>query len=328
MKAIQVINPGNESILEIQDIPTPQPAADELLVRIKATAVNRADLHQRVGKYPPPKGASDILGLEMAGVVEKVGERVTKWTKGDAVFALLPGGGYAQFCTIPEKMAMPVPENLSFEKAAAIPETFLTAYQALQWLGKLQRNETVLIHAGGSGVGTAAIQLSRQLFNARIITTAGQQRKLDACKDLGADYGYNYKKQDFAKVITKELGENAVDLIIDFVGASYWQKNIRVLNTDGRVVYLAFLGGHTLNEMSLAPILKKRLTIMGSTLRSRSGGYKVNLTTDFIKNTRHLFKQEALMPVIDKTFDWNDTEDAHRYMQQNKNFGKIVLTGM
>ena len=328
MKAIQVIDPGKKSTLTIGEAPTPQPTADEVLVKIKATAVNRADLHQRADKYPPPEGASEILGLEAAGVVEEVGEAVTHWNRGDRVSGLLPGGGYAEYCTMPEKMAMPVPKNVSLTQAAAIPETFLTAFQALKWIGDLQRAETVLIHAGGSGVGTAAIQLARQLVNAQIITTAGKDHKLETCRELGADFAINYKEQNFAEEIDKEFGKNAVDLIIDFIGAPYWQKNIDVLNTDGRIVYLSFLGGHKLDEMSLAPILRKRLKIMGSTLRSRSNSYKINLTQDFAEHTQSLFAEGTIQPIIDKEFDWKETEKAHQYMQDDRNTGKIVLIGM
>lgn len=328
MKAIHVHNPGKKSSLSIEDTPTPEPGPNEILVKIKATAVNRADLHQRSGNYPPPEGAPDILGLEMAGVVEQTGSNVERWNAGDAVFALLPGGGYAEYCVVPENLAMAIPQNLSFEQAAAIPETFLTAYQALVLLGELQRGETVLIHAGGSGVGTAAIQLAAKLSNARIITTAGKAYKLETCRELGADYAINYKTHDFAAEIIKQIEENCVDLVIDFIGAPYWEKNISVLNTDGRVVYLSFLGGHRLESFSLAPILKKRLTIMGSTLRSRPVAYKINLTQEFINNTRDFFETETIKPVIDQVFDWNDTEEAHRYMANDKNTGKIVLTGM
>ena len=328
MRAVNVINPGEQSSLSIEEVPTPKPEADEVLVKIKATAVNRADLHQRSGHYPPPEGASEILGLEMAGVVEKAGKDVDQWSSGDAVYALLPGGGYAEYCVIPAKMAMPVPENLSFEQAAAIPETFLTAYQALNWIGKLARGETVLIHAGGSGVGTAAIQLAEHLFNTRIITTAGQQEKLDTCKKLGAEYAFNYKTQNFAEEITQATGADSVDLIVDFIGAPYWEKNMDVLSMDGRIVYLSFLGGHKIEQMSLAPILKKRLQIMGSTLRSRDVAYKIDLSREFTKYTADLFESGVLKPIIDRTFAWSETEQAHQYMNQNKNIGKIVLTGM
>jgi len=328
MKAIQIQNPGKNSSLAIKETPTPKPASNEILVKTKATAINRADLHQRGGNYPPPEGASDILGLEMAGIVEAAGSEVTKWQPGDRVFALLSGGGYAEYCTIHQDMAIAMPENLSFDEAAAIPETFLTAFQALDWLGKLQENETVLIHAGGSGVGTSAIQLARHLYDARIVTTAGKQHKLDTARELGADFAYNYQTQDYAEAIKQDIGPNSVDLIIDFIGKPYWRKNIEVLAMDGRVVYLSFLGGHRLEQMSLAPILKKRLSIMGSTLRSRAQDYKIELTKDFASNSLTLFKNGTLHPVIDSTFDWSETEQAHQRMQNNKNTGKIVLTGM
>lgn len=328
MKAIQVINPGHNSKLEIKDISTPEPDSDQILVKVEATAVNRADLHQRAGKYPPPEGASQILGLEAAGIVEQTGSQVTQWEKGDFVFGLLPGGGYAEYCIMPEKMALPIPENVSFAEAAAIPETFLTAFQALKWIGDLKRTETVLIHAGGSGVGTAAIQLARHLMDVQIITTAGQDHKLEKCRELGADLAINYKEQNFAEEIEQEFGKNAVNLIIDFIGAPYWKKNTQVLSMDGRLIYLSFLGGHKLEKMSLAPVLTKRLKIMGSTLRSRTEAYKINLTRDFAGYTLPLFEEDILQPVIDCVFDWHKTEQAHQYMQDNKNTGKIVLTGM
>lgn len=328
MKAIQVLNPGNKSTLEIQDIPSPQPGAHELLVDIKATAVNRADLLQRSGNYPPPPGASSVLGLEMAGVVKKTGSSVSQWQSGDRVFGLLSGGGYAEYCTIHEEMAVAIPEILSFSEAAAIPETFITAFQALAWLGELQKSETVLIHAGGSGVGTSAIQLSRHLFGAEIITTAGKQHKLDTARELGADYTYNYKTQNFAEEIASRLGSDSVDLIIDFIGEPYWEKNMRVLAADGRLVYLAFLGGYKMKNLSLLPILRKRLKIIGSTLRSRSLDYKIELTKDFVAQTSSLLNDHSLQPVIDSTYDWTKAEEAHRRMQENKNTGKIVLTGM
>lgn len=328
MKAINAINPGKNSSLEIKEAPTPEPGSGEILVKIEATAVNRADLHQREGKYPPPKGASPILGLEMAGIVEKTGPEATRWKPGDFVFGLLPGGGYAEFCVIHEEMAMPIPNSLSFKDAAAIPETFLTAYQSLSWLGKLKRDQTVLIHAGGSGVGTSAIQLARNLFNARIATTAGKERKLETCLELGANFAYNYKEQDFAEGIKDDIGENSINLVIDFIGAPYWEQNIEVIAMDGRIVYLSFLGGHRISGMSLAPILKKRLSIIGSTLRSRSPEYKISLTRDFTEQTLDLFEQEVLKPVIDSVYDWSETEEAHRRMQNDENTGKIVLTGM
>lgn len=328
MEAVLIEREDSDTSLNINEVPTPEPADNEIQVKIKATALNRADLLQRTGNYPPPEGASEILGLEMAGVVTKTGSNTTKWKEGDRVFSLLSGGGYAEYCTVHEDMALPIPENLSYEKAAAIPETFLTAFQALGWLGVLQEEETVLIHAAGSGVGTSAIQLARHLFHARIAATAGKQHKLDTARELGARHAYNYKTQNFAEEITNELGADAVNLIIDFVGAPYWDKNIEVLAMDGRLVYLSFLGGHKLEEMSLVPILRKRLTIMGSTLRSRSRSYKIDLTQDFARQALSLFMDETLSPVIDSIYDWSETEKAHQRMKDDKNTGKIVLTGM
>ena len=328
MKAIHIQNPGKNSKLVIDETTTPNPAAKQILVKIKATALNRADLLQRTGNYDPPEGTSNILGLEMSGVVEQVGSEVTDWQPGDPVFGLLPGGGYAEYCTINEDMAMKIPENLSFEEAAAIPETFLTAFQALDWLGNLQTKETVLIHAAGSGVGTSAIQLAHHIYDAKIIATAGKQHKLNAAQKLGANLAYNYKEQNYAEEIINDVGEDSVHLVVDFIGKPYWHKNMDVLAMDGRVVYLSFLGGHKVEEISLVPILRKRLSIMGSTLRNRSEEYKIKLTKDFVSKTLKLFKKENLNPVIDSTFDWSDTEQAHQRMQNNKNTGKIVLTGM
>ena len=328
MQAIQVINHDEQNTLEIGTVPDPELSEKEILVKTKATALNRADLLQRTGNYPPPKGASEILGLEMAGVVEEVGPEVTRWQVGDRVFGLLAGGGYAEYCTIHEDMAMEIPRNLSFQEAAAIPETFLTAFQALDWLGNLQENETVLIHAAGSGVGTSALQLAHHLYDVRIIATAGKKHKLDAAKALGASFAYNYKEQNYAEEIISDIGADSVDVIVDFIGKPYWHKNMEVLAMDGRVVYLSFLGGHKVEETSLIPILRKRLSIMGSTLRNRSEQYKINLTQDFARQALSLFKTGTLAPVIDSTFDWTDTEAAHRRMQNNKNTGKIMLTGM
>ncbi|SMO66769.1 NAD(P)H-quinone oxidoreductase [Fodinibius sediminis] len=328
MKAILIQNPGKNSSLCIEERSRPEPNGSEILVRIRATAVNRADLLQRSGNYPPPEGASDIPGLEMGGVVEEVGAHVTKWKKGDRVFGLLPGGGYAQYCTLHESLAMAVPSQMSFAEAAAIPETFLTAFQALYWLANVQEKETVLIHAGGSGVGTAAIQLCRHLSDAHIITTAGQEYKLKTAKKLGADLAYNYKTRDYAEEITRELGSAPVDVIVDFIGKPYWHKNMEILAMDGRVVYLSFLGGHAVEDMSLIPILRKRLSIMGSTLRNRPERYKIALVRAFTVQALSLFDAGILQPVIDSTFDWHHAEKAHQRMRENKNTGKIVLEVM
>lgn len=308
--------------------PTPSPGPGELLVKVKATALNRADLLQKSGNYPPPAGESTILGLDMAGVVEQVGSDVTRFRPGDPVFGLLPGGGYAEYCTIPEELSLPIPRGWSFEEAAALPEVFLTAWQALVWLGQIGEGETVLIHAGASGVGTAAIQLANRLFGCRVITTAGSEEKLEVCRNLGADLAINYREEEFSERIRSETGPESVDLIIDFIGAPYWEKNLNSLSQDGRLIILAMMGGAVGDRLRLGPLLRKRLTVRGSTLRNRDARYKKRLVADFWDRTEELFLKRELLPVIDSVYDWNDVEAAHRKMEENRNIGKIILNGM
>jgi len=328
MKALLAIDKGNKTVMTPGNYPDPVPGDYELLVKIEATALNRADLLQKSGKYPPPEGVSPILGLEMAGIVVDTGPQVTRYNTGDHVYGLLPGGGYAEYCIIHERMAMHIPERYSFEESAAIPEAFLTAFQALKFLGDIKKKETVLIHAGASGVGSAAIQLAKKLFKCKVIATAGKKKKIKACSDLGADLAINYKKEDFSQVIKTELGENSVDLIIDFVGAPYWENNIDVIAIDGRLIYLSMLGGASIKKMNLVPVLRKRLTIKGSTLRNRSQEYKMKLTSDFHSYAMDMMEEGIIQPVIDSVFNWTEVEDAHELMEKNRNIGKIVLTGM
>jgi len=323
MKAILVKQPGGPEQLILGDYEQPMPGSYELLVKVHATALNRADTLQRQGKYPPPKGASPILGLEIAGVVEVAGINCTKFKKGDKVFGLLPGGGYAEYAVIDEAMAMPMPENLSFEEAAAIPEVFLTAWQALVWLGKLQPGERALIHAGASGVGTAAIQLGRAL-KAEVLVTASES-KVQTCLNLGAHKAINYKDVPFEDEVLAYTNNEGVDVIVDFIAGPYFNQNIDCLRLDGRLVILASLGGGKVDNFDLRKILTKRLQVMGSTLRSRTKDYQIKLTEDLAKFALPLFKEGKLKPVIDSIYSWEDAAEAHRYMEQNKNIGKIVL---
>lgn len=323
MKAILVKQPGGPEQLILGEYEQPLPSPHELLVKVHATALNRADTLQRQGKYPPPKGASPILGLEVAGEVVEAGINCTKYKKGDKVFGLLPGGGYAEYAVIDEAMAMPVPENLSMEEAAAIPEVFLTAWQALVWLGKLQAGERALIHAGASGVGTAAIQLARAL-RAEVLVTASEQ-KVQACLDLGAHKAINYKEVPFEDEVLAYTNSEGVDVIVDFIAGPYFNQNLDCLRLDGRLVILASLGGGKVGEVDLRKILSKRLQVIGSTLRTRSKDYQIRLTEDMSRFALPLFKEGKLKPVIDSVYDWQDAAEAHRYMEQNKNIGKIVL---
>ncbi|MEQ9438838.1 MAG: NAD(P)H-quinone oxidoreductase [Cyclobacteriaceae bacterium] len=324
MKAILVQAPGGVNQLSIGEYETPKPAPHEILVKVHATAVNRADILQREGKYPPPKGASPILGLEMSGEVAETGEAVEKWKKGDSVFGLLPGGGYAEYVVIHEDMALPVPNNLSMEEAAAIPEVFMTAFQAINWLGKLQSGERILIHAGASGVGTAAIQLAKEMQASDIIVTASPGKHA-ACRELGAHYAIDYKNQDFREEVRDFTNGEGVDVIIDFIAAPYFERNISVLRTDGRMVMLALLGGTHLEQFNLGNLLRKRLQIMASTLRSRSRDYQINLTQAFAEFALPRFQDGHMKPVIDQIIDWKEVKSAHQRMESNQNIGKIVL---
>lgn len=310
--------------LYIGDVKDPIPTEGELLVKVKATAINRADLLQRKGLYPPPPGASNILGLEMAGVVEGVGSGVTGWTEGDHVYALLPGGGYAEKVVIPAEMAMKIPDGMSFEEAAAVPEAFLTAFLNMVELGHLQSGEHVLIHAGASGVGTAAIQIAKEL-GATSIVTAGSADKLDRCLALGANYTVNYKEEDFSKKVYAVTNGSGVQLILDFIGASYWDANIKSIGIDGRWILIGVLGGQQLANVNLGVFLQKRIQFIGSSLRSTSKSFKSELTRKFEAFSNEKFANGKLAPIIDRVYEWQDVAAAHQYMQENRNIGKIVL---
>lgn len=324
MKAVIVKRPGGVDQLAIGEVAEPEPAQGELLVRVRAAALNRADILQREGNYPPPPGASEILGLDMAGIVESSGAGCRRFKEGDRVFGLLPGGGYAEYAVIPEAMAMPVPVSFTFEQAAAVPEVFLTAFQTLFWIGRLQAGETVLIHSGGSGVGTAAIQLAADA-GATVLTTTGTEEKCESCRSLGAVRAINYRSRDFASAVMDHTGGGGVDLILDFVAAPYWEKNISVLRTDGRMVLISLMGGSVAQSVDLGQILKKRLQINGTTLRGRSVDYKTRLTRAFAESGLDKLASGRLKPVIDSVFSWDKVADAHTRMEANRNTGKIIL---
>lgn len=323
MQAIQLTAFGGADQLFLGEWPTPIPAEREVLVRVEATALNRADVLQRQGKYPPPPGESPILGLEMAGTVVETGKGVSKWRPGSRVCGLLGGGGYAEYAVIHEDMALPAPAGFDAVQAAAIPEVFLTAYQALNGLVQLKEGEMVLIHAGASGVGTAAIQLARAM-GARAIVTASAAKQA-ACLELGAERAIDYQKEDFEAAVQEYTQGEGVDAIVDFIGAPYLQANLNLLRTDGRLVLLALMGGFKMEQLNILPVLRKRLQVMGSTLRARPLEYKAALSQGLFRFAWPLFEQGKLKPVIDTVFDWHDVADAHRYMEANRNVGKIVL---
>ncbi|MEL7123442.1 MAG: NAD(P)H-quinone oxidoreductase [Bacteroidota bacterium] len=321
MQAILYDHKGN---LFIDEVPDPILKENEVLVEVKATAVNRADLLQKRGKYPPPKGESDILGLEMAGIVIAKSPGIEKWKIGDRVCGLLAGGGYAQKVCIDQDVLMPIPEEWNFEMAAAMPEVFLTAYQALKWIGQLKTGEKLLIHAAASGVGTALIQLAKQMEVAHIWGTASKG-KHPLINQLGIDTAIDYKSERFLDVILSQSDYKGANLIIDFIGANYFQDNIKALATEGRLVMLGLLSGARISEANLAPILTKRLQVKGSTLRSRSLEYKRALVNDFWSYSQQLFETNKIKVIIDSVYDWTEVEKAHERMAYNENSGKMVL---
>lgn len=323
MKAILFDQPGEAEKLYLGNFPKPKVADEEILVEMKAAGLNRADILQRMGKYPPPQGASNVLGLEISGIVVEKGSKVFKWNIGDKVFGLIPGGGYAQYAVIHEDMAMKIPDSLTFEQAAAIPEAFLTAFQAIVWLAELKPAEFILIHAGASGVGTAAIQISREL-GAKIIITASAEKHF-ICKELGAEVLIDYKTQIFRDIVMRTTNNYGVDVIIDFIGGNYFKDNIDSLTRDGRLILLATLSGGKVSDFDVRQILLKRLKIIGTTLRLRSIDYQIKLTKDFKEFALEKIASGRIKPVIDKIYDWKDIIEAHKRMEENKNIGKIVM---
>ncbi|KAI8904538.1 NADPH:quinone reductase [Powellomyces hirtus] len=303
---------GSADGLALGTADKPLPNRNDLLVKVHSFALNRMDIMQRDGKYPVPPGASPILGVEFAGVVEAAGDGVTKAKVGDRICGLLSGGCYAEYVLVPEDLAIPIPDNVSFEKAAAFPEAQFTAYQALFWINDLKEGEDVLIHAGASGVGLAAIQLAKWKRAGRIIATAGTASKLKHCKEHGATHAINYKEESFKEKINEITEGKGVNCIVDFIGATYWNDNIASLGRDGRMVLLGFLGGMKLDQFDLSPLLLKRLKIEGSTLRSRSEEYTARLRTAVVKDVLPMLASGALDVRICKIFPWTEIVDAHK----------------
>lgn len=310
--------------LVTQQFPDPIPHEDELLVEIKATALNRADLVQKQGNYPLPEGSSPIMGIEMAGVVTEVGSKVTDWKIGDRVCSILPSGGYAEKVTIPAAMAIPIPENFSFEQAAAVPEVYLTAYLNLYTLGNLQAGQDILIHAGASGVGTAAIQLVREA-GAHSIITAGSEEKRSFCMDLGASKAIDYKVGSFVEDVLEATGGKGVNTVLDFIGAPYFEQNIKSLAVDGKLILVGVLGGRVVQEVNLMDLKIPRIQLIGTMLRVQPLENKIKLTKSFSEYAIPLFESGKLQPIIDSVWDFNKINDAHAYMEENKNIGKIII---
>ncbi len=314
---------GGPEVLRPATGPVPQPAPGEILIRVLAAGVNRPDVEQRKGAYPPPPGASPELGLEVAGEVAALGEGVSAFRLGERVCALVNGGGYAEFCTVPATQALPWPEGLDATQAAAVPETFFTVWANLFGHGRLKAGETVLVHGGTSGIGVTAIRLARA-FGARVLATAGSAEKCEAMRGFGADLSINYREQDFVAEV-KAAAPQGVDVVLDMVGASYFSRNLRCLARDGRLVMIAFLGGAVAETVDLRPIMVKRLTVTGSTMRPRTAAEKGAIADALRREVWPLLARGECVPPVHAVFSLAEAAEAHRLMESSAHIGKIVL---
>ncbi|XP_040080459.1 quinone oxidoreductase PIG3 isoform X2 [Oryx dammah] len=328
MIAVHFDKPGGPENLYLKEVAKPSPGEGEVLLKVAASALNRADLLQRQGQYAPPPGASNILGLEASGHVAELGAGCQgPWRVGDPAMALLSGGGQAQYVTVPAELLMPIPAGLTMCQAAAIPEAWLTAFQLLHLVGNVRAGDSVLIHAGASGVGTAAIQLAR-MAGATPLVTAGSQEKLQIAEKLGAAAGFNYKEEDFSEATMKFTKGAGVNLILDCIGGSYWEKNVNCLALDGHWVLYGLLGGAVISGPLFSKLLFKRGSLITSLLRSRDKKYKQMLVKAFTEQILPHFSTEGpqrLLPVLDRVYPVAEIQEAHEYMETNKNVGKIVL---
>lgn len=322
MRAVIAVRPGGPDVLAVVDRPRPVPAPGEVLVRVTAAGVNRADVVQRAGHYPPPPGASDVLGLECSGEMVELGKGVVGHHLGETVCALLSGGGYAEFVTVPVGQVAPIPAGLTMVEAASVMETAATVWSNVFWLGRLGRGDTLLVHGGSSGIGTMAIQLAAAA-GATVVTTAGSEEKLKICRDLGADLAVNYREADFvAEMLSRGM---KADVILDMVGAPYLRRNVEVLDTDGTLVVIGLQGGAT-GELDLGQLLTRRASITATSLRARSPQQKAMEVGKTIEHVWPLLAEAVIRPVVHQTFPLADAAKAHRLMERSDHVGKLVLT--
>ena len=322
MKAIIQHSIGDANTMLLGEVDSPVLKENEVMVQVVAFGINRADILQRKGKYPSPPGASPLMGLEIAGIICEAPVS-SKWHIGDRVFGLLPGGGYASFVAVDSEMLWKIPDAMSFEEAAAVPEAFMTAFLSLHWQGKLQVGGRVLIHAASGGVGTAAIQLANTM-QAEVVVTASAGKHAVRAR-LGATLCIDYKTESWAEVVNEVIGKNSINVILDFLGASYFNDNIGVLAMDGRMVMLALMGGSEVSAVDLRKVIGKRISVVGSTLRNRPLSFQRQLANDFAQRALPLFSTGKLQPIIDTVFDWSEIAQAHQRMETNQHIGKIVM---
>jgi NADPH2:quinone reductase len=321
--AVEIREPGSPDVLVPVERPRPTVTADNVLIKVRAAGVNYPDVMQRSGKYPPPPDASDLPGLEVAGTIEEIGSNLHQWKVGDGVCALVPGGGYAEFCTTPAVQCLPIPKGMDFIHAAGIPETAFTVWTNLFERGRLAKGETVLVHGGTSGIGTTAIQFAHAL-GARVFATAGSAEKCEACLAFGADRAFNYKAVDFVAACKEASGGRGVDVVLDIVGGDYFQRNIDALATDGRLVLIGQLGGWK-SQVNTTPIMLKRLTITGSTLRLRPVADKAAMARGLREQIWPLYESGAIRVPVYATFPLAEAADAHRVMEGRSHIGKLIL---
>jgi NADPH:quinone reductase len=323
MIAIEIREPGGPEVLVPVERPTPVPAAGEVLIKVAAAGVNRPDVFQRLGRYPPPAGVTDIPGLEVSGIITEVASGAGSFRVGDAVCALVAGGGYAEYCVAPAPQCLPAPRGLDLVDASAIPETFLTVWTNVFERGRLQAGESILVHGGSSGIGTAAIQLARA-FGARVFATAGSADKCAACERLGAERCINYRDADFLAVVREQTAGRGVDVVLDMVGGAYFARNVDVLATEGRLVEIATLQGAKA-ELNIQTIMQRRLTITGSTLRARPIADKGAIAEAVHRHVWPLLESGSVKPIVYARFPLRDASAAHRVMESSAHIGKLVL---
>jgi putative PIG3 family NAD(P)H quinone oxidoreductase len=324
MRFIDMTGYGGPEVLTLAEGPVPRPGTGEVLIRVAATGMNRGDILQRTGDYPPPPGASPVLGLEVSGTIAAVGENVGDWREGQEVCALVAGGGYAEYCAAPAPQCLPVPRGLGLVEAAALPETFLTVWTNVFERGRLIRGENFLVHGGSSGIGTTAIQLARA-FGARVFATAGSVDKCAVCQQLGAERAINYRREDFVSVVKEATGGSGVDVILDMIGGSYAERNQQALAVEGRLVQIGIMEGSKIT-LDLLQMMVRRQTITGSTLRARSVADKAAIARLVQEKAWPLIEAGSIRTVIDRTFPLAEVAAAHRLMESSQHIGKILLT--
>ena len=324
MLGIVIRKPGGPEVLQPAELPIPMPGPREVLIKTAAAGVNRPDLMQREGKYPPPPGSSDVPGLEVAGTIAACGEGTVRWREGDRVCALVSGGGYAEYCVAPDVQCLPVPTSVDVVTAAGMPETFFTVWMNVFERGRLREGESFLVHGGSSGIGTTAIQMARA-FGARVFATAGSDEKCHACERIGAERAVNYRTGDFVAALMTATGGRGVDVILDMVGAPYLARNLNLLALEGRLLQIAVLRGAKA-EIDLIRVLRQRLTITGSVLRARSVEEKGAIAAALERAVWPLVDEGRIRPIIYKTFTLREAADAHRLMEAGSHIGKLVLT--